>query len=257
MKVLIGCEFSGTVRDAFTARGHYAMSCDLLPTTAPGLHYQGDIFDVIDGWEPVQFTGQCDPDGDGWCAVRDCDPDTCDCLGPTQDDVEYKEVNGVLLGRHKDRPHWDMAIFHPPCTYLCSSGLHWNKRRPERQAQTDDAIEFVKQLWNCGIPKIAIENPIGCLSSQFQKPTQIIQPWEFGHPESKATCFWIKGLPPLTPTNVLKKPECGHWENQTPSGQNRLAPGPDRWALRSLTYPGIAEAMAEQWGNYTPPLLLF
>jgi len=203
MKVLIGCEFSGTVRDAFTARGHYAMSCDLLPTAAPGLHYQGDVFEAI------------------------------------------------------KLEKWDMAIFHPPCTYLCSSGLHWNKRRPNRQAQTDDAIEFVKRLWNCGIPKIVIENPIGCLSSQFQKPTQIIQPWEFGHPESKATCFWIKGLPPLTPTNVLQKPECGHWENQTPSGQNKLAPGPDRWALRSLTYPGIAQAMANQWGSYTPPLSLF
>lgn len=193
MKILIACEYSGTVRDAFIRRGHDAMSCDLLPTDVPGPHYQGDVADII-------------KDG------------------------------------------WDMMIAHPPCTYLCSSGLHWNKRRPERAAQTEAALQFVQFLLNANIPKIALENPIGCISTRIRKPDQTIHPWQYGHPESKATCLWLNGLPRLTPTSILPLPESGRWSNQTASGQNKLGPSPDRWKVRSATYRGIAEAMAEQWG---------
>jgi len=193
MKILIACEYSGTVRDAFIRRGHDAMSCDLLPTDAPGPHYQGDVADIIN---------------DGW----------------------------------------DLMIAHPPCTYLCSSGLHWNKRRPERAAQTEEALKFVKLLLEAPIACIALENPIGCISTRIRKPDQTIHPWQYGHPESKATCLWLKGLPCLTPTSILPLPESGRWSNQTASGQNKLGPSPDRWKIRSATYRGIAEAMAEQWG---------
>jgi len=192
MKILIACEYSGTVRDAFIRRGHDAMSCDLLPTDAPGPHYQGDVADIIN---------------DGW----------------------------------------DLMIAHPPCTYLCSSGLHWNKRRPERAAQTEEALKFVKLLLEAPIACIALENPIGCISTRIRKPDQTIHTWQYGHPESKATCLWLKGLPCLTPTSILPLPESGRWSNQTASGQNKLGPSPDRWKIRSATYRGIAEAMAEQW----------
>jgi hypothetical protein len=149
-------------------------------------------------------------------------------------------------------PPFDLAIFHPPCTYLTSAGLHWNKRRPERQVCTDDAVEFVRRLAECPVPRIAIENPIGCLSTRFRKPDQIIQPYQFGDDASKATCLWLKGLPRLNPTGrvpgrIVNGKE--RWANQTNSGQNKLPPSPDRWALRSLTYPGIAAAMADQWGT--------
>ena len=199
MRVLVACEYSGRVRDAFIRQGHAAISCDLLPSDAPGPHYQGDVFDII---------------GDGF----------------------------------------DLMIAHPPCTYLCSSGLHWNKRRPERAALTDDALAFVLRLWDAPIKKIAIENPVGCLSTRFKPPTQIIQPYQFGHPESKATCLWLQGLPRLTPTNIMQLPASGRWDNQTASGQNSLPPSADRWKVRSLTYIGIAEAMAEQWSTEIPPL---
>lgn len=142
---------------------------------------------------------------------------------------------------------WDMMIAHPPCTYLCSSGLHWNTKMPKRQQKTIEAILFVQSLMYANIPMIAIENPIGCLSTQIRKPDQIIQPWQFGHPESKSTCLWLKNLYKLTPTNILTK-EGKYWANQTPTGQNKLGPSPDRWKLRSVTYKGIAEAMANQWG---------
>jgi hypothetical protein len=194
MKVLVACEYSGTVRDAFIRRGHDAMSCDLLPTDAPGPHYQGDVKDIIN--------------------------------------------NG-----------WDLMIAHPPCTYLCSSGLHWNKRRPERAAQTEEALQFVRFLLSANIPRIALENPIGCISTRIRKPDQTVQPWQYGHPESKATCLWLKGLPLLQATDILPLPETGRWDNQTASGQNKLTPSPDRWKIRSATYKGIAEAMAEQWGR--------
>lgn len=195
MKVLIACEFSGVVRDAFIARGHDAMSCDLLPTESPGPHYQGDVFDIIN---------------DGF----------------------------------------DLMIAHPPCTFLCSSGLHWNKRRPGRAQETEKAIEFVAALIAAPIDRIAIENPIGCLSTRIKKPDQIIQPYQYGHPESKATCLWLKNLPVLKPSQILTLPKSGRWNNQTASGQNKLTPGPNRWAERSKTYKGIAVAMAEQWGHY-------
>lgn len=145
---------------------------------------------------------------------------------------------------------WDMMIAFPPCTYLCSSGLHWNKRRPERQQQTDSALSFVRTLMTAPIEHIALENPIGCISTQIKKPDQIVQPWMFGHSESKSTCLWLKGLPILQPTDILQKPECGYWDNQTPSGQNKLAPSADRAKIRSTTYQGIADAMAEQWIRY-------
>jgi hypothetical protein len=196
MKILIACEFSGIVRDAFSRLGHYAVSCDLLPTDAPGRHYQGDVMDII---------------GD----------------------------------------NWDLMIAHPPCTYLCSSGLHWNKRRPERAQMTEEALQFVRSLLDAPIPRIALENPIGAISTRIRKPNQTIQPYQYGHDASKSTCLWLKGLPPLRPTKMIEprivngKPR---WGNQTDSGQNKLPPSEDRWKLRSETYQGIAEAMAHQWG---------
>lgn len=187
MKILLACEYSGRVRDAFRARGHDAMSCDLLPS--PGPHYAGDVRDVLSG-------------------------------------------------------DWDLMIAFPPCTHLAVSGARWWKDKTSEQA---DALAFVRLLLDAPIPKIALENPVGKISTAIRKPDQIIQPWQFGHPESKATCLWLKNLPPLQPTCVLDKPARGYWDNQTPSGQNRLPPSPDRWKLRSLTYQGIADAMAKQW----------
>lgn len=195
MRVLIACEFSGTVRDAFTTAGHDAMSCDLLPTTKPGKHYQGNIMDLL---------GQA----------------------------------------------WDLMIAHPPCTYLCSSGLHWNKRRPERVSLTEEALYFVRLLLDSPIQRIALENPIGCISTRIRPHDQTIQPYEYGHNASKKTCLWLKNLPPLRPTQFIEprmvngKPR---WNNQTDSGQNKLPPSKNRWALRSETYAGIAQAMAAQW----------
>ena len=195
MKVLVACEYSGTVRDAFRAAGHDALSCDLLPTDVPGPHYQGDVMDIIN---------------DGW----------------------------------------DLMVAHPPCTYLCSSGLHWNKRRPERAQMTEDALKFVQFLLDAPIPRIALENPIGCIGTRIRKADQTIQPWQFGHDASKSTCLWLKNLPLLTPTEVVE-PRIANgkkrWANQTDSGQNRLPPSEDRWKIRSETYAGIAAAMVAQW----------
>jgi len=248
-RVLVACEFSGTVRDAFARRGWEAWSCDLLPTQSPGLHFQGDVRNILEGWTPVRFQGECDPEGDcGECLVSGLFTGDCQCYGPTQDGIEYVERDGVLWGRPEDRPHWDLMIAHPPCTYLCSSGLHWNKRVSGRQQETDRALDFVRELLNAPIEKIALENPVGCISTKIRKPDQTIQPWQFGHPESKGTCLWFKDLPLLKPTNVLPMPASGRWDNQTPSGQNKLGPSSNRWAIRSKTYSGIAEAMAEQWG---------
>lgn len=193
MKILIACEYSGIVRDAFIARGHDAMSCDLLPTEQPGPHYQGDVFDII---------------GNGW----------------------------------------DLMIAHPPCTYLSSSGLHWNGRVPGRSELTDEAIDFVWRLMLAPISRIAIENPVGCISSRIRKPDQIIQPWHFGDDASKKTCLWLKNLPLLTDTNRLPGDNRTRRANQTASGQNKLGPSPDRQKIRSKTYQGIADAMAAQWG---------
>ena len=195
LRVLVACEFSGTVRDAFRRLGHDAVSCDLLPSDTFGPHYQGDVRDIL-------------------------------------------------------RNGWDAMIAHPPCTYLSVSGLHWNTRRPERAQQTEDAISFVQEMLNAPIYFKAIENPIGVLSSRIRKPDQIIQPWQFGDDASKATCLWLVNLPPLTPTNVLAGGKTARRANQTPSGQNKLGPSPDRWKLRSLTYPGIANAIAAQWSQH-------
>lgn len=249
MRVLIACEYSGTVRDAFASLGHEAWSCDLLPTDAPGLHYQGDVRNLLEGWVPVRHQCECDPEGDGVCMLSGADTSLCPCLGPCQDGIEYRETEQGLFGRPAASPQWDLMVAHPPCTYLCSSGLHWNTRRPERAAETESALDFVRLLLAAPISRIALENPIGCISTRIRKPDQTIQPWQFGHPESKATCLWLKGLPPLVPTNILPLPESGRWANQTPSGQNKLPPSADRWKIRSATYPGIAKSMAIQWGG--------
>lgn len=194
MKILVGCERSGIVRDAFLRLGHDACSCDLVPTEVPGPHIVDDILTVMH------------------------------------------------FG-------WDMMVAFPDCTFVCGSGLHWNKRRPERQAKTDAAVEFFRKLLNAPIKRIALENPVGCLSTRIRKPDQIIQPWQFGDDASKATCLWLIGLPLLVPTNVLPGGRKARRANQTPSGQNKLGPSPTRHIDRARTYPGPANAMAEQWGG--------
>ncbi len=189
-KVLIGCEFSGVVRDEFRTLGHDAYSCDVLPTeNNPEHHIQGDVRLVL----------------------------------------------------HED---WDLGIFFPPCTHLCVSGARWFK---EKTVVQQDALDFVARLLLSPIPKIAIENPVGIISTKIRKPDQIIQPYEYGHEETKKTCLWLKGLPKLTPTKIM---ECRD-RNLTPSGQNKLAPSDTRWMERSRTYQGIASAMAQQWGDLT------
>lgn len=197
MRILVACEYSGRVRDAFRAAGHDAWSCDLLPCDAgPAYHIQGDVVPLL---------------GQGW----------------------------------------DLMVAHPPCTYLCSSGLHWNKRVEGRQAKTEVALDFVRTLLSCPIPRVAIENPVGCISTRIRKPDQTIQPWQFGHDASKATCLWLKELPLLRPTAIISPRMVAgrpRWANQTDSGQNRLGPSADRWKIRSETYSGIATAMAQQWG---------
>ena len=184
MRILIACEYSGAVRDAFRQRGHDAMSCDLLPTDVPGPHYQGDVSDILN---------------DGW----------------------------------------DMLIGFPPCTHLAVSGARWfpEKRADGRQQA---ALDFVRLLMNAPIDKIAIENPVSVISSQIRKPDQTIQPWQFGHGETKRTCLWLKGLPKLTPTDIVDGREQRIW---------KMPPSPDRWKERSKTFTGIANAMADQWGK--------
>lgn len=170
---------------------------------------------------------------------------SCDLL--PADDGDGHHIQGDVLDELNG--NWDLMIAHPPCTDLAVSGARYfaQKRADGRQQAS---IAFFMALMNAPILRIAVENPIGIMSSEYRKPDQIIQPWQFGHPESKATCLWLKGLPRLKPTAILIKPECGYWENQTPSGQNKLGPSPDRWKLRSKTYEGIAVAMAMQWGGY-------
>ena len=182
MRVLVACEFSGVVRDAFSRLGHKAWSCDIIPSQSVGKHYTGDVLDILD---------------DGW----------------------------------------DLMIAHPPCTNLCVSGARWFKDKREEQQL---AIEFFMRLVNAPIARICIENPIGIMSSRYRKPDQIVQPWQFGHGETKATCLWLKGLQKLTPTNIVGGRE---------ARIHKMAPSEDRGRLRSITYQGIAEAMAEQWGK--------
>ena len=186
MKVLIACEYSGVVRDAFLRGGHEAMSCDILETESPGPHHKGDLFDVID----------------------------------------YP---------------WDLAIFHPPCTHLSVSGSrHFAEKKMDgrQQAAVSFFMRIVRQ--SAHIPKVAIENPVCIMSSMYRKPDQIIQPWMFGHGETKATCLWLKGLPLLTPTEIVEGRE---------ARIHRMPPSADRWKERSRTYQGIADAMALQWGK--------
>jgi hypothetical protein len=200
MRVLVACEYSGTVRDAFLDRGHYAMSCDLLPceSQASGDHYQGNVLDILDH-------------------------------------------------------DWDLMIAHPPCTYLCSSGLHWNNKRPGRARLTLEALDFVRILLAAPVPRIALENPIGCISTKIRPYDQTAQPYQYGHDASKTTCLWLKNLPPLRPTGFVEPRIVNgkrRWANQCDNGgQDKLPPSADRWKLRSLTYQGIADAMADQWGN--------
>jgi len=195
VKVLVACEFSGAVRDAFAALGHDAWSCDLLQSEKPGQHIQGDVLEHL---------------GCGW----------------------------------------DLLIAHPPCIFLSSSGMHWTMRGKRDPQRTLDALDFVRRLMDAPVPKIGVENPIGVISTRIRKPDQIIQPYQYGHDASKRTCLWLKNLPRLRPTGFVEprwvdgKPR---WANQTDSGQNKLGPSEDRWAKRSITYPGIAAAMAAQW----------
>lgn len=208
MRVLVGMEFSGRVRDAFLAAGHDAMSCDLLPTEVPGPHHQGDVFDIV---------------GDGW----------------------------------------DLAIFHPDCTYLtCSAewaygdGPYHQKLKPEtlvgaarREAREAAVAQFLR-IMALPIDRIVAENPVGVLSSRYRRPDQVVHPHWFGDDASKATCLWLKGVPPLAATCRVEPRMVGgrpRWGNQTDGGQNRLSPGPDRWKDRARTYPGLAAAMAAQW----------
>ena len=174
---------------------------------------------------------------------------SCDTLPCSGGHPEW-HIQGNVLD-YLDR-RWDMLIGFPPCTYLAVSGLHWNKRIEGRQDLTEDAITFVRALMEADIPMIAIENPVGCISTRIRKPDQIIQPYQFGHDASKKTCLWLKNLPPLLPTNyfpprIVDGKE--RWSNQTDSGQNRLTPSETRASERSKTYSGIANAMAEAWGQ--------
>jgi hypothetical protein len=183
--VLVACEYSGVVRDAFAARGHTAVSCDLLPTDSPrGWHVQGDVLRLLD-------------------------------------------------------KGWDLMIAHPPCTHLAVSGARHFAAKRESGVQ-QEALEFVRALLDAPIPRIALENPVSIISSQIRKPDQVIQPWQFGHGETKATCLWLKGLPKLRPTNIVegREPRVHH-----------MPPSPTRWKERSRTYTGIADAMADQWGS--------
>ena len=148
--------------------------------------------------------------------------------------------------------NWDLMIAHPPCTYLSVSGMHWTRRGLRDSQLTEDALGFVRLLMNAPIRRIAVENPVSVISSRIRKPDQIIQPWQFGHDASKKTCLWLQNLPALTPTQIIEPRIVDgrkRWGNQTDSGQNRLPPSADRWKIRSATYTGIAQAMADQWGR--------
>ena len=198
MKVLVACEFSGTVRDCFSAMGHEAVSCDILPSESPyGVHYEGDIFDIL-----------------------------------------YDNS-------------WDLVIAHPPCTYLSSSGLHWNKRIPGRAEKTEDALEFITKIWNAPVEKMCIENPVGCINTRldFMPKPQYVQPYNYAEDASKKTGLWLRGLAPLQPTEVIEpryvdgKPR---WSNQGDTGYDKFGGGQGK--ARSVTFFGIAAAMALQWG---------
>ena len=185
MRVLVACEYSATVREAFRRRGHDAMSCDLLPSEVPGPHYQGDALEAISLFRP------------------------------------------------------ELLIAHPPCTHLAVSGARHFAAKQASGVQ-EEALAFVRALLSADVPMIALENPVSIISSRIRKPDQVIQPWQYGHGETKATCLWLKGLPKLKPTNIVEGRE---------ARVHRMPPGPDRWKERSRTFTGIAEAMADQWGD--------
>ena len=181
-RILVACEFSGRVRDAFIKNGCDAISCDLLPTERPGPHYQGDVLDILD---------------DGF----------------------------------------DLMVAHPPCTHLAVSGARWFKYKQKEQSE---ALDFVRRLLDADIPQICLENPVSIISSRIRKPDQIIQPYEYGHGETKKTCLWLKNLPKLKPTNVVDGRE---------ARVHNLPPSKDRGKIRSLTFQGIADAIGEQWSK--------
>lgn len=256
LRILIGCEFSGIVREAFRRRGHDAWSCDLLPSEQPGPHYRGDIFDVIDGWMPVMFSADYDEDGN--CPVCGIEFAECAHPGPTQDEMEYTEKHGVLFARPESQPSWDMMIAFPPCTDLCVSGAKYfaAKRADGRQQKS---IDFFVRLANAPIHRIAIENPTGIMSSVWRKPDQIIQPFFFGDEAQKTTCIWLKNLRGLSHDEPLfmASTHVGRGEMVTfASGCVMPKWYADAWRLpkeqrariRSTTFPGVARAMAEQWG---------
>lgn len=192
MRVLVACESSGAVRDAFIRHGHDAYSCDLLPSDRPGPHFRGDARDYFhEDWE------------------------------------------------------WDLIVAHPPCTYIAVSGARWMVNNPDRAEAAEAALDFFIACLNAPAKMVCVENPVSAASSRIRKPDQIIQPWQFGHKETKTTCLWLRNLPKLRPTRVMSKRNA----NLTPSGQNKLGPSDDRWKLRAKTYDGIAEAMATQWGR--------
>ena len=169
---------------------------------------------------------------------------SCDLLPTEMPGQHYQGYLEDFIGNGSE---WDLIIGHPPCTHLAVSGARYFAEKKKLGLQ-DEAIAFVMMIANRNCDKIAIENPVGILSTVWRKPDQIIQPYQFGNPESKKTCLWLKGLPLLKPTNILEVPESGVWNNQTKSGQNKLSPSPERAKLRSRTYQGIADAMAQQWG---------
>lgn len=217
MRVLVAFECSGAVRRAFRALGHEAWSCDLKPAEDGGEHLLGDVRAVLDAG---------------------------------------------LAAATWFRPGWDLVIAHPSCQYLCSSGLHWNSRVPGRAEKTEEALGMVRWLMGLPVPRLVIENPHGRIGTAIRKADQTVQPYQFGDDASKATALWLKGLPLLTgtkrvPGRMVEWPKGSgrmveRWANQTDSGQNRLGPSPTRAADRARTYPGIAAAMADQWGAPRP-----
>lgn len=248
MRVLVACEFSGTVRDAFSAHGHYARSVDLLPTEALSqpVMFRGDF----GCWQHAQFDPTCEDCeyDEPWCHRCDAYAYECLCLGPTEDEAEYAEsceegarhLSGDLF-TIEDVDSYDLLIAHPPCTRLTNSGVRWLDER-NLWGEMYEAADFFRRILELPVRRIAVENPIPhgyALERIGRKYDQIIQPWQFGHGETKATCLWLKNLPRLAPTNVVSGRE---------ARVHKLPPSADRWKLRSVTYAGIADAMADQWG---------
>jgi len=195
MKILVACEYSGIVRDAFTAKGHDAWSCDILPTESPGNHFQGDVLEHLD-------------------------------------------------------KGWDIMIAHPPCTHLAVSGARWFTEGKKPWSLQEDALDFVRKLLNAPIDKIALENPVSVISTKIKKPNQIIQPFEYGHDVTKRTCLWLKNLPNLKPTKIVK-PDIVLVNGKKMSRMHYESfklPSKERSKVRSKFYTGIAQAMAYQWG---------